>query len=350
MTRRSPGRVEALLRCGSIRFAAFYFLPFFAMLARNGRGRVAWAVAAAVYWSLESLGTELLNRLADRVEDGVNRPERTALCHRVGFGVIAPVGVAAWAAVAGLDLVWIALHPSLGVAVLAVLAIVFGIGYSYGPRLKRNRYASLFVLTFPFSGTLLTGWALGGPTAPANRGSDFWSSALPLAIFLGLAIGSLAGVKDITDIIGDARISYRSLWVELVGSRSGLLVDTLLTVPFIALTVFVASHLLPVRMLWLLLFAPCCWVLALWVRRAASPLEREATREVAYQYWLCFMSASLLLYAPTRPLLIATLAAAAYWALTTRYLHWSDGFSAPKQRALLAMLRSPAATKIADHP
>lgn len=329
-------RVVALLRCGSCRFAVLYFLPAYAAMTRDGLSGWAWVLAAAVYWWLLSLGTELTNRLGDRTEDEVNRPERTALCHVVGFATLAWVAVLAWIAVFVGDILWVAVVPSLGLAVLLFCAGFFGIAYTYGPRLKRSRYLSLAVLTFPFCGTFLVGWALGGPEASTDRTHDLLSSVLPFCVFLGLTIGSLAGIKDVTDIEGDARVGYESAWVRLVRSNPAGVVGALLAIPSVVLLVAVAAGLLPPSMAWLVLAFPCSWFVAMIGKGAVTPQAAGAARELAYTYWLAFLSAALLVYAPSRDLAVAVVVGVAYWFVTSRWLHWSTGLSLQKTRVLAA--------------
>jgi 4-hydroxybenzoate polyprenyltransferase len=335
---RRPSKVRALLRCGSCRFAAFYFLPAFAAMASVGRGSWGWALAAAAYWWVLSLGPELVNRMADRTEDEINRPERTALCHTVGFGRIATIATGCWVAVAAADVAWLAVAPSVLLGGLLLLAGLFGIGYSYGPRFKRSRYLSLLVLTFPFCGTFLVGWCLGR-TSPlhGSRLHDLYSSVLPFCVVLGMTIGSLAGIKDVTDIAGDAEIGYESAWVRIVRSRPEPVVAGLLSLPSLVLVAFVASGLLPGRLLGLLALLPCSWLVAFLGRHARTSDQAAAAREIAYSYWMAFLAIALILYVPSWPLGIAAVATVVYWLVASRRFHWSRGPTVDTIRSLAAI-------------
>jgi 4-hydroxybenzoate polyprenyltransferase len=329
-----------MLRCGSCRFAAFYFLPAYAAMSRDGRSSWPWIAAAVAYWWFLSLATELTNRLGDRTEDEINRPERTALCNIVGFRTIAAVAVTCWVLVLVADVGWVIAWPSAFLATLLLLAAFFGITYTYGPRLKRSRYASLAVLTFPFCGTLLVGWSLGGAHAAHDRTHDLLFSVLPFCIYLGMTIALLAGIKDITDVAGDARIGYKSAWIQLVRSRPEPVVAAVISLPTLLLLILVAGGVFPSRMVFLVLAFPCSWLIALLGRHAIAGAQAASAREAAYTYWLGFLAAALLLYAPSTGLAIAVAGGAAYWLATSRWLHWSQPLSMEKIRGLTTVVTS----------
>src|SRR5213083_1997669 len=85
LERQPMSRLLALLRCGSCRFAAFYFLSFYIAILDSGHGGWRWLLFSALIWLLHSLGTELVNRVSDETEDRINRPERTAMCDLIGY-------------------------------------------------------------------------------------------------------------------------------------------------------------------------------------------------------------------------------------------------------------------------
>jgi 4-hydroxybenzoate polyprenyltransferase len=323
--------VHALLQCGSCRFTAFYFLPFYAGLLHQGGKSPAWAVFGAGYWFLHSLGTELANRIADRQEDEINRPDRTALCHRVGFPTLAKVTVACWIIVASLDVALLIISPSILLAVLLFAAGAFGIGYSFGPHLKRHPVAALLILTFPFSGTFLVGWAARQPPDGLEI-HDFCYSALPFAILLGSLAASIGGAKDLTDKIGDAVVGYKSAWVRAVRSHSRLLVMVAIASPFVYIVVAVATGLLSPRMLVMSVFAPLSWYFAAAASRATTNAQLDAVREIGYTYCGTFMAVAVSLYQPSAQMLIAVIGTASYWILASQWLHWTDGFRMEKLR------------------
>src|SRR5512140_1811730 len=81
-TRNSTGRsgeslrpselLITLVRCGSIRFTAYYTLGFTIGFGAPGDAAVVWSLGI-VYLVLFCLAVELLNRITDQVEDAVNR-------------------------------------------------------------------------------------------------------------------------------------------------------------------------------------------------------------------------------------------------------------------------------------
>lgn len=330
----------ALMRCGSCRFAAFYFISFYVALLDTGHGGWMWALFGAVFWLLHSLGTELTNRLSDRVEDRVNRPERTALCDQAGFHLIKDLCVLIWTTLILVDLVWLWLNPNLNLAVLLPLGIFAGINYSYGVRFKRKKYLSLFALTFPFGGPFLIGWSAYNPLPEsAQVMRELLYSGGPVVVVLGVFIASLAGVKDITDVEGDEKIGYRSLWVSLVRRHATYLIVAMVCVPFLLLGLMLLLQVLPARFSALLLFLPFSLSLAHCVRRAKDGDQQQAVREILYHYWFAFLSSALLLYVPTAAAAWAVLGTSAYWVITSQYLHWSTGLRLWKVQALVILLR-----------
>lgn len=329
----------ALLRLASCRFAAIYVVGFSAGVLGVG-GDPVWIVAGAPYWLLFSLATELLNRLSDRVEDEVNRPERTALCNAVGYRRIARLTVAAWAAVVALDAVALALRPSWPLAVLLAAAAFASINYSYGLRLKRTRLFSLLLITFPFCGTFFTGWALFADAPGAT--AALVERHIPFSLFMGAFVGTLAGTKDVTDALGDEQVGYRSLFLALARSQPGLVLAGILAAPFALLWAFVAAGVLAPRFGWLTLFWPLSVLVGRCVAAARTPAEREATREIAYQYWMAFLAAAFLAFQPSGAMATLVAVALAYWVATSQRLHWSDGVRWWKLSAVpVLLLRAP---------
>ena len=320
------GWVFDLLRCGSCRFSAYYALPFYAALADAGQLNAGWLVWGAVYWSLFSLGTELINRLSDRVEDATNRPERTRMCHTVGYNRLARINTMAWIAVAAMAAITVALHPQVPLAVFLALGILSSINYSYGIRLKKRRYLALFVLTFPYGGTFFTGWTAAYP--PGTM--PYWFDDLlfrtgPFLLVGGMFMYSLAGIKDITDIEGDEKIGYRGLLVTLVKRYSRGLLMAFISAPFITLAILLLKGLLPPRYGVLFPAWPMSWLLVLCVRKAAAPPERKMAREFFYHLWMAFMAIEMFLYVSEPCMLWVIFGVLAYWIATTQWLHWHGG-------------------------
>jgi 4-hydroxybenzoate polyprenyltransferase len=337
------GWLQALLRCSSCRFAAQYWMCFAVAAGADGARPGWWLAAAAPYWLAFSMGTELLNRLADRTEDGVNRPERTALCDRIGWPRLRRLTAAILVALAVVDVAWALTARSLVLGLLLASGFVVAINYSVGLRFKRWRLFSLYVLTFPFAGTFLGG--LATHAAPLDVGG-FFAGALRghgAALLVGsLFILTLAGTKDITDFRGDELAGYRSLFATLVErGRTGLLHAAVL-LPFLAGLALVAVGLLPARFVLLLALAPVSLLIARCVGRGTTAAQRAATREVFHQYWMVFVGATLLLAEPS-PLTVTVVAvSAAYWLLASFRLHWTPGPGRATFAAIAQVLRQPA--------
>jgi 4-hydroxybenzoate polyprenyltransferase len=347
---RSLRRVVAFLRCSSCRFAALYFSPFCGGLVETARATVGYAALGAVFWLLHSLGIEVTNRLADRTEDAINRPERTALCALVGWGTLRSMQSAIWCTVIVLDIAWILLAGNPLLIGLLLGSSGLGIAYSRGLRLSRSRSFSLITLNLLFGGAFLLGWSVGDPLArPDNAGWNQLADFLPLLVAVGLFILALAGIKDITDRQGDIRIGYRSFFVDIMERRSSAVLGFVASVPFLAILAFVLSGLLPTRLLALIVFAPVSTIVVSASRRAQTRLDRMLVREAFYDYWLVFSSSALLLFLPRAILAEVVLATIAYWILATRWLHWGQplGWSGVVR---IMRIASPGADRVTAVP
>jgi 4-hydroxybenzoate polyprenyltransferase len=299
----------------------------------HGEVGLGWVAFGAIYWFAHSLATELGNRIAERSEDEVNRPERTAFCHQVGFPVLRTVTVVSWLVVAAMDVGLLIRSPRIPLALLLIAAAAFGIGYSFGPHLKRHPLAALFILTFPFSGTFLIGWT-ARPPAGGLTADEFFHQALPFAVLLGSLIASIGGAKDLTDRVGDAAVGYRSVWVEAVRRHSVLMLAAITLAPFIYIVAATVTGVLPARNLLLCLLLPLSW----WFPRAAggaqTPAEAGALREIGYTYCGVFVVLAVCLNVPSVGTLLVSLASIVYWFIATEYLHWTDGLRLSKIRLL----------------
>jgi len=146
------GKPRALLQCASCRFGALYCVPFCAGMAAAGTLSPATALLGAAFWLTLGMAIEVTNRLADRVEDAANRPERTALCETVGWDLLARVQLLLWGLVVLATAVWLARAPNALLLLLLVSGAGFGIAYSRGPRLARHRLLVFVVLSGTFVG------------------------------------------------------------------------------------------------------------------------------------------------------------------------------------------------------
>lgn len=335
--RPSAGRSVLLLaRSCSVRFTAYYWVGWAVGLAVNDRLDVAWALLGVPLWLAYCVGTEAVNRIADRTEDAVNRPERTALCEEFGWRRLTAVAVASWAVFVsiGAALTWS--HP--GFALPAILLVDMGValGYSIGPAFKRHRILSLLALTAPVTTPLVTGWAVHGTV------DTLLSPVLPaVAVQAAFSLG-LAGIKDITDVAGDREIGYASLWLALIRLWRPAAVYGLIGAPFLLLTAAVVTGVLPVVALAALPLAVVSALVVTAASRAATPAGREAAREVMHQYTFGFLAVALVACVPTPSALVAAVVAAAYWALASKTLHWSGGLSRSQLGCWIGLLATPA--------
>ncbi|HMJ01953.1 MAG TPA: UbiA family prenyltransferase, partial [Conexibacter sp.] len=305
------------------RFSALYFIPFCGGLAAAGSLRVGDALLGAAFWCVLTVAIEITNRLTDRVEDEINRPERTDLCAQVGWERLARLETLAWGTVAASAVVWLVLAPSVLLAGLIALGVAAGVGYSRGPRLSRQRVLVLVMLSGAFVGPFALGWATGSGQAGAD-----WRQLgqfVPLFWVLTLFIASLAGIKDITDRDGDEAIGYRSAFVAFAERHGTLALAAVAAVPYAALAAFVAAGALPTRMLALVGLLPVSIAVGLAVRGAGTSVrDRLTVREALYAHWLAFTSLALLTCYPSASLLAAIVAAWLYWLLASRLAHWGD--------------------------
>jgi 4-hydroxybenzoate polyprenyltransferase len=312
---------RALLACASCRFAALYFIPFCAGMALAGHVEPWYLAAGAVYWIAHAIAIELTNRLTDRAEDEVNRPERTLLCETVGWSRLARLERALWTGVIGAGLAVAALRLDPTLAFALGTGWLAGAGYSRGPRFSRNRVLMLVVLLGTFVGPFFVGWLIGD--APA--GGRAWhriAQAVPLWCCVCLLIGSLAGAKDITDRDGDEAVGYRSPFVAMVERHGALAHLMLVAAPAAAVAVAVGAHLLPARMLVLAAFLPISVLVVLAIRGARAAADRLVVREAVYDYWAGYVAVALLAFRPSPFMLGAVLSSWLYWIVTSRHLHW----------------------------
>jgi 4-hydroxybenzoate polyprenyltransferase len=327
--------VTALLQCASCRFAVFYFLPFFGAFAEVRPVNVRWLVLGAVYWLLHSMGTETVNRLSDRVEDAVNRPERTALCEQVGFTRLRHISIGLWVSVAVLDVVFVVLRPNVLLAVLLTLAGLSSLNYSYGLRLARNRYAAPLLLTFHFGGTFMIGWVIASQVLDASAWRNFLSVALPFVVVSCGTLIALGGVKDLTDVVGDAEVDYHSLWVTVARKHGKWLIWALVSTTFVLTGAFVAIGLYPPRFLLSFALIPAAILLRHCLWHSSTALEELVTREIFYQYWMLYLAVAVTLYAPGVETFAAVIGSLAYWVVTSQYLHWSGGVQQEHLRTIV---------------
>jgi 4-hydroxybenzoate polyprenyltransferase len=329
-------RTVALVRCCSIRFTAYYWVGWAAGLAAVGRLDTASALLGVPLWIAYCLGTESINRIADREADVVNRPERTRLCAQAGWRTLLVVAWASWSCFAAIGggLLWA--QPSPALALVLVVDAGVAVGYSIGPQFKRHRVLAPVVLTAPLITPLFTGWAVDPDFG------DLRSPVLPAAAVLAAFSLGLSGIKDITDVAGDRRIGYSSLWIALIRLRRGAAVYGLLGAPFLLLTAFVATGALPAVAAAMLPALVLSVLVVTAASRAVDGPDREAAREVMHQYTFYFLALVLLTAVPSTATGVGVSVAVGYWLAASATLHWSGGLTADRLRRWTALFIAPS--------
>lgn len=317
----SPAGPRPLLlaRVTSVRFAAYYLMTLGAGLGAHRLGDPVVLLLAVGYCLAFCVAVESLNRLTDRVEDEINQPLRTAMCLRVGYPAVQAVCVAAWAVVVVLDVAWVLAVPRAELAVLLVVNLVVGMGYSAGPRLKGRPLAALLVLTGTLSLPLLTGYL----TFP-DRGR--LAAVLTSAAVLVLFSLTTAGAKDLTDEAGDAARDYRSLWLLVLRRRRGLLA-ALVGLQVVVVLLALWPGPLPAWSLLALVVVPLEVAVLVCVARARSAREKAAAREAMHTSTLLAVGSVLIATQPSLPTVALVVGGWGWWAAASRLLHWNRSLS-----------------------
>lgn len=314
-TLRAAPRPVLLARVTSVRFAAYYGMSLAAGLGADRLGHDGWLAFTVAYCLAFCVAIESLNRLTDRAEDEVNQVARTAMCHRVGYDLLATTAVVSWSAVVLLDVVWVVANPDGWLAALLVANLLIGLGYSAGPRLKARRAAALLVLTGAVALPLLTGYL----TFPDR---DRAAAVVTAAVLLPLMSLATAGAKDVTDEAGDRIRDYRSLWLEVVRRRRGVLA-ALLGLQVLVPVGVVAAGALPPAALLALLVVPAELAVLVCVARARSAEERSAAREAMHTSTVGGLGLVLLATQPTAATAVAVGVGLVWWVAASRRLHWN---------------------------
>ena len=322
-----------LLRIGSVRFSAYYFVSLFTGLHLTGRDSTRWIILAAGASILGCLAIELLNRVTDETEDRINNPLRCLLCDRIGYKRLRSLSVTLFAVVSILGvIVWWKTSGSMAIFVLMCLTILIMYNYSASLRLKQYRWGVLVVLSLPFIFPFLLAWAAYGPLR-----------AFPIAVlFLPLFAATISGAKDITDIAGDLQRNYHSVFVQLIGSptqhKVRLLV--LLLAPHVFLILLVALGLSPVRLLMLIGLLPLSFIYIVLCRHAQTTLQNAVMREWLYQLLFIAECATLFLIAPSARLAAVFAGAIVFWIIASRWLHWRAGLTSDHMFVAAGILKA----------
>lgn len=315
----------ALLRVGSVRYSAFYFVSYYGGIAAAGHGSLVWIAVAWFFCIVVCLGVELQNRYTDQVEDRINNPARTALCERVGYRRIKRLANVIWVFLVPLGVVWSWMWSNPQMLCLQLTVVFLAINYSSGLRLKTKRYTVYLALSATFLLPYFVGWGMF---------ESFWRIPLQL-LLVPLFIVSIAGMKDLTDLAGDRVIGYRSAFAALVTQNKGRRLLALVLAPHVALTLAVALGPTPARALVSLIFLPVSLLLAKLAPAAMSGGKPAVLREAMYHVWFAYISLALVLSRPTLEMFGGVLSAAAFWVFASQRLHWGSGFRWNELRSLL---------------
>jgi hypothetical protein len=87
------------------------------------------------------------------------------------------------------------------------------------------------------------------------------------------------------------------------------------------------------------LLAPGSLLFAALVRGARGPEETGSVRESLYHFWFVFLVATTALLCPSPGMLTAIAAAAIFWVVATRKLHWATGLRREQFLAIARILK-----------
>lgn len=342
------GSLLAAAKCGSVRFGALYLLFFYLGLLDGGGAGLGLFALGTLVWPLQSFTTEIVNRLSDRTEDRINRPRRTRMCEAVGYPVLRRLAVGLCCALVALYLLWYLLWPAPVLLILLPLGLLVAVNYSYGLRLKAQRWVCYVVLTFPFGGPWVIGWWATKDTIGSELAVSFFQDSFPFLAVGGLFMISLVGAKDLTDTRGDRLVGYWSVFVDLARRWNTTKRVGVVMVPFLLCAVLITLGLLPTRFAGLFLLAPFSVLFAMAVRGASGERERDAVRELMYHYMFVFLAFGGLLQVPEVSAVIATIVLTGLWVGASQWLHWSGGITLQKVRAALVAVRATTGRSARD--
>lgn len=311
--------------CTSARNIGHYYLAFILGCAAASSLNPGFALLGLVFATAVSTLVESANRLSDRREDSVNRPERTYLCRLVGFPTLERIAWFSFAILVSYSVGWFVLNPSPYLAFLLVASVIIAVTYSYAPGgvrpLKRSRWLSSVLLTIPTVGPFLTAYFGTAEKGP----SELVGTPLAFLVVAFLVLLVATGAKDVTDLAGDELIGYRSLWVDVVTTRN---VSTVMAAAFPPVVLLVLSLYgpLPAR---LSLFAPVVFAtLVLLAFRSRTVLSRQgrggvSVRSLSSHLQLLLVAVIGLLSFWSPGLLAAVGATVVFWFVADRWLYWS---------------------------
>lgn len=278
------------------------------------------------YWGLFNIGVEWLNRLVDLPADRVNQPERTRMALAFGVRGLRYSAVGTWLIVVGISVaIVLTLNPAdrLIGAVALTVNMALGVGYSAGRFVKRRPKVSLLMLSVPLAMPWISGLIAGADSLDTK---GLYCSVAIIAL-LGTSSLAITGVKDLTDVVGDRLIGYRSAWLQAATSKPARITALLLAIQLsAAICIIVLSHT-PASAAALAVI-PLEFSIALLALRCSSIDDFAAVREYMYLVLLCIVTLTGL--AATASLHYAAVAIVLFagWGVLSHYVHWHRLFSA----------------------
>jgi 4-hydroxybenzoate polyprenyltransferase len=318
-----------MLRIGSIRFTAFYFAAFYTGLVASGHNEPFWIALILFLSLLNCLGVELANRYADRIEDEINRPVRTAMCAEFGFERIKRIAFWIYALQAPVYIVWFIEWQKTDLFLIQVVSWLTAWNYSVGLRFKARKFGVLAVLTGTFILPFCFGWAIHANIFDMP----------PILFAVPIFVISIAGIKDITDVEGDLERGYESAFVRLMQLRSILPLLFSLSLPYFLIAALVFFQQAEAVFLGLLALSPLSLLFGVMARGAQSDEEKAAVREWMYHFWFVFLVTTMGMIHSETNHLIALAVTSAFWIVATRKLHWTIGLRRDQASAAITILR-----------
>ena len=331
-------RASQFVRTGSPRFSALYIAGFLSGSFFVAHEAPPHLLLWIIYWITFCVSVEWLNRLVDLPADRINQPLRTRWALSFGTRGLRRAAFVAWFSVMLLSTAMVALSPSdapskTALAVVLVVNITIGIGYSFGRVTKRYPGATIALLT----ATLVMPWVTGIAAGNRTLSSEQWRVAVAVAVLLATVSVIIAGAKDLTDRRGDTLIGYRSVWLTAVENGAGR------TVLITALVQFTVAAI-TVTQVGLSVFLACSIIAAgevsviLGVRRARTLADAIAVRE--HVYLVTLASVVSIGIAVNQSLQFALVAGACViaWILMSLLAHWNKHLSRKSASHMSALL------------
>jgi len=262
-----------------------------ALAAADGRARTGLALAAVATALLLQLGTNFANDLFD-FEKGADTEERLGPSRAAATGLLTPaqmrIGTALVFAAAAMTGAFLVGEGGWPFAVLGLLALLAGLGYTAGP--WPLAYHGLGDATvFAFFGVV----AVAGTYAV--QAHALTSQALLASLPPACLVTAVLAVNNLRDIDTDARAGKRTLAVRIGRSATRAYCMALFALPYAGLAVLVAAGEL----------GP-----AAWIAFATLPIALRAARTVLTRRDGPALNQALVLTARTHAAFTLLLAAA----------------------------------------